>query len=51
MKRMESDMIAKRVYEGVSTDSHSVGKLWKRWTDTAKECLRKEFWMSGKQGE
>ena len=26
----------------VNASSHSVGRLWKRWTDTVKECLKKE---------
>ena len=38
---MESDRIAKRVYVGECAGSCSVGKPWKRWTDTMKECLRK----------
>ena len=24
-----------------SAGSHSVGRLWKRWIDTMKECLKK----------
>ena len=38
---MEGDMIAKRVYVGVCTDSCSVGRPRKRWIDTMKECLKK----------
>ena len=41
MKRMERDRIAKRVYVGECAGSHSVGRAWKRWIDTVKECLRK----------
>ena len=51
VERMKNDRFAKRVYVGECTGSHSVGRLWKRWTDIVKECLRKkEVWMSGKQG-
>ena len=38
---MESDRIAKRVYVGECAGSRSMGRLWKRWIDTGKECLRK----------
>ena len=38
---MERDRIAKRVYIGVCTGSRSVGRQWKRWIDTMKECLKK----------
>ena len=38
---MERDSITKRVCVGVCAGSHSVGKPWKRWTDTVKECLKK----------
>ena len=48
---MERDMIAKRVYVGLCAVSHSLGRLWNRWIDTVKECLKKKVWMSGKQGE
>ena len=41
MERMERVRIAKRVYVGESACSCSVGKPWKRWIDTVKECLRK----------
>ena len=37
---VEKDRIAKRVYVGQT-----------RWIDTVKDCLRKEVWMSVKQGE
>ena len=51
VERMERERIAKRVYVGECAGSSSVGRPRKRWIDTAKECLRKEVWMSGKQGE
>ena len=38
---MERDRIAKRVYVGECAGSRSVGRLWKRWIDTVKECLKK----------
>ena len=38
---MERDRITKRVYIGECAGNHLVGKPWKRWTDTMKECLRK----------
>ena len=41
VERMERDRIAKRVYVGECAGSHSVGRLWKRWIDTMKECLKK----------
>ena len=41
VERMERDMIAKRVYVGECAGSRSVGRLWKRWIDIVKECLRK----------
>ena len=41
VERMERDKIAKRVYVGECVGSHSVGRLWKRWIDTVKECLKK----------
>ena len=41
VERMERDRIAKRVYVRECAGSHSVGRLWKRWIDTVKECLRK----------
>ena len=40
-----------RVYIGVCAGSRSVGRLRKKWTDTVKECLREEVWMTGKQEE
>ena len=48
--RMKRDRIAKRVYVEECAGSRSVGRPRKRWIDTVKECLRKEVWMSGKQG-
>ena len=41
MKRMENDMIAKRVYVEGCARSRSVGRPWKRWIDTVKKCLKK----------
>ena len=41
VERMERDRIAKRVYVGECADSCSVGRPWKRWIDTVKECLQK----------
>ena len=38
---MVQDRIAKRVYVGECAGSHSVGRPWKRWIDTMKECLKK----------
>ena len=38
---MENDWIAKRVYVGECDGSCSVGRLWKRWIDTVKDCLKK----------
>ena len=40
-ERLENDRIAKRVYVGEWAGSHSVGRLWKRWIDTVKDCLKK----------
>ena len=42
MKRTENDRIANRVYVGVCAGSQSVSRPKKRWTDTVKECLKKE---------
>ena len=39
--RMENDRIVKSVYVGVCTGSHSMGRPWKRWIDTVKDCLKK----------
>ena len=41
VERMENDRIAKRVYVGDCVGNHSVGRLWKRWINTMKGCLRK----------
>ena len=41
VERIERDWIAKRVYVGEYAGSRSVGRLWKRWIDTVKDCLRK----------
>ena len=52
VETMESYMIAKKVHVGECACSRSVGRPWKRWIDTVKDCLKKrEFWMSSKQGE
>ena len=39
VERMENDRIAKRVYVGGCAGSRSVGRPWKRWIDTVKDCL------------
>ena len=41
VERMERGMIAKRVYAEKFAGSRSTGRLWKRWLDTLKECLKK----------
>ena len=41
VERMENGRIVKRVYMGECACSRSVGRAWKRWIDTVKECLRK----------
>ena len=38
---MENNRIAKRIYVGECTGSHSVGRAWNRWIDTVKDCLKK----------
>ena len=38
--RMERDRIANRVYIGECAGNCSVGRPWKRWIDTVKECLK-----------
>ena len=48
---MENNMIAKRVYIWECAGIYSVGSLQKRWTVSVIDCLKKEVWMSGKQGE
>ena len=42
VERMENDRNAKSVYVGESAGSPSVGRPWKRWIDTVKECLKKK---------
>ena len=51
LERMENGRIAKRVYIGECTGSHSVGRPQKRWIDTMKDSFKKKVWMSGKQGK
>ena len=51
VERMENDRIARRVYVGVCVGSRSVGRPRKRGIYTVKDCLKKEIWISGKQGE
>ena len=41
LKGREKNGIAKRVCVGECADSHSMGRLWKIWIDTVKECLMK----------
>ena len=41
VERMERDRVVKRVHVGECAGSHSVGRPWKRWIDTMKECLKK----------
>ena len=41
VERMENNRIAKRVYVEVCAGSCSVYKLWKRWIDYMKDCLKK----------
>ena len=36
------ERIAKRIYVGECAGIHSVGRPWKRWIDTIKECLKKK---------
>ena len=42
VERIGNDRIAKRVYIGECTGSHSVGRRRKRWIDTVKDCLKKK---------
>ena len=37
----EKDKIDKRVHVGERAGSRSVGRPWKKWVDTVKECLKK----------
>ena len=39
------------VYMRECAGSCLVGWPWKRWIDNMKDYLKKEFWISGKQGE
>ena len=48
VERTENDRVAKRFYVGEYARSRSVGRPRKRRTDTVKDCLKKEVWMSGK---
>ena len=41
VERIERDRIAKSVYVGECAGSHSVGRPWKKWIDTMKQCLKK----------
>ena len=41
VERRERYRIAKRIYVEECADIPSVGRFWKRWIDTVKECLRK----------
>ena len=40
-ERIENDRIANGVYVRECVGSRSVGRLWKKWIDTVKECLKK----------
>ena len=42
VERMENDRITKRVYVGVCAGSRSVGRPWRGWIDTVKDCLKKK---------
>ena len=41
VERMEKNSIAKMVYLEECAVSRSVGRPWKRWIDTMKDCLKK----------
>ena len=41
VETMEKDRIAKRVYAEECAGICSVCRLWKRWIDTVRDCLRK----------
>ena len=41
MVRMENDRIGKKFYVGVCVGSHSMGRLWKSWSNIIKNCLKK----------
>ena len=51
VERMENYRFAKRFHVGECAGSRSVGRPRKRWIDNVKGCLRKEVWVSAKQGE
>ena len=39
-----------RLYSGECAGSRSVGRLWKRWIDIMKDCVKKrDVWIPGKQ--
>ena len=38
---VERDRIIKKGHVGECSGSHSKGRLWKRWIDSVKECLKK----------
>ena len=42
MESKENNRIPNKVYVGVCAGSRSVGRLWKRWIDAAKDCLKKK---------
>ena len=50
VEKMERDRITKRVYVGECAGSCSMGRPWKRWIDTMKECLRKRCQASKENG-
>ena len=50
VERIETDRITKQVYVKECAGTCSVGRPWKRWIDTMKDCLKKKgVCMSGKQ--
>ena len=51
VERVENDRIAKRAYIRKFVSSSSVGWLWERLIDILRTVLKKEVWMSVKQGE
>ena len=53
MERIESEMIAKRIYVMKCAGSRPKGRKWKMWIDTLKECLKKsslDFTQSKENG-
>ena len=40
---VERNRFTKSVYVGECGGSRSVSRLWKRWIDTVKGCLKKRF--------